>query len=220
MLRIEGFETPLRNNKTLIIGSPSNWIKNISSLESSCLYKGRSILVIQENGKPFNLGGLLARKRWDVIFRIKEQFEIQMLATYVVNAPKPLRILWVSSVGCEIPKTLWSKWASSDVTLIGGQEGTQIGCEWDTILFPLLCPQDFIEKTLRSRASGAVGLLEKIKDHISEVYREGAGLAWTIIEEPASGCIYWHDPSAEQGEEYTKKEVSEILESVSKWLLI
>ena len=81
MMRIEGFDTPLRNNKTLIIGKPSEWIKNISSLESSSLYKGRSILVIQENGKPFSLGGLLARKRWDVIFRVKEQFEIQMLAT-------------------------------------------------------------------------------------------------------------------------------------------
>ena len=113
------------------------WISRIESLESESLYKGRSILVIHEPPRPSGSGSAplaLLRKRWDCVFRIRESFEAQMVATYVANAPKPVRILWFSmTTSQEIPRALWQKWSppgSPDITLIGcSQSGEPLGCE-------------------------------------------------------------------------------------------
>lgn len=223
-LRIEGFDTDLRGHRVLVIGNPEEWLARMTILESECLYKGRSILVIQETGKVTGTSGsnpLLLRKRWDLIVRIKDGFEAQMLATYVANCPKPARILWCFSQGQEIPRALWQKWVKTDVTLIGGSDGSSLGaCEWESILFPHGAENSLIERVINGRTTGAMYMFSKIKDNLSDLKESGAALAWTMIEEKNGGQFYWYDP--EEGvrteDAFTKKEAGELLESIGKWI--
>ena len=119
-LRVEGFDSPLRAHRFLVIGDERAWLRRFNLIESQSLYKGRSILVVQESmGKASNVSllGSVGRRRWDVIFRVRDSFEAQMVATYVANAPKPVRILWLcANTMCEIPRALWQRWRAVSYT--------------------------------------------------------------------------------------------------------
>jgi hypothetical protein len=221
-MRLEAFDASLRGHRLLVVGGIDTWLSRIATLESETLYKGRSILVIQEGRESPN--PLLFKKRWDVIFRIRESFELQMLATYVANAPKPIRILWTpldSAVGCEIPRNLWQKWNKQDITLIGGSENGILGCEWEAIIFPFNYPQEDIERVLSSRGSGIAAMAVRFREYMPEITKSEAALAWTSINEgDAKGALYWYDPSdgKTNASLYTKKEASILLDSLSKWI--
>lgn len=225
-LRMEGFDcsTSLRGRRFLIIGDERSWLRRFNLIESQSLYKGRSILVIQEAvGKPSNISLLssVGRRRWDVIFRIREAFEAQMIATYVQNAPKPVRILWLCANSmCEIPRSLWQRWVKTDVTLVGGLDGISMSCEWEAILFPHRCPQETVEKVLSARGSGISSLAIKFKEHSEEIAASGAALVWSNIDSSTKGEIYWYDPTEGKIDDgYTKKEAATVLEGIGKWLL-
>jgi hypothetical protein len=226
-IRLEGFDESLRGHRTLVVGQAESWLARMNMLESEVLYKGHSVLVIQENTKGTGREyPALMRRRWDVIFRLRETFDAQMLVTYVQNASKPCRVLWAFPPHglAEVPKTIWTRWnAGNDVTLIGGTESGLLGSvEWETILFQLKSEQSLIERVLTARGPGIASMLAKVKDHLSEISESGAAVAWSNIdEEDKKGKLYWYDPSegTETGEMYNKKEVSDILQSVSKWLL-
>lgn len=221
-IRLEGFDTQIRGHRVLCVGSPETWIARMGLLESEALYKGRSILVIQENGRGKETNPILFRRRWDIIFRVKEGFEAQMVATYVANCPKPVRILWIYNQGQEIPRALWQKWTKGDVTLIGGNESGTIGSvEWEAIFFPYEAEQELLERVLHGRSTGTGTELIKIKDHIAHITESGAALVWTNIEEKGiSGKLYWYDPQEGlTGEEaYTQKEAATLLHSLAKWI--
>jgi len=221
-MRLEAFDTALRGHRLLVVGGVDTWLSRISALESESLYKGRSILVIQEGRESPN--PLLFKKRWDVIFRIRDPFEVQMLATYVANAPKPVRILWTpldSAVGCEIPRGLWQKWNKQDITLIGASENGILGCEWECIIFPFNYPQEDIERVLLSRGPAVSAMAVRFRDYMAEITKSEAALAWTSINEgDVKGSLYWYDPSDVKTNTslYTKKEASILLDSLSKWI--
>ena len=75
-LRVEGFDSPLRAHRFLVIGDERAWLRRFNLIESQSLYKGRSILVVQESmGKKtsgVSLLGSVGRRRWDVIFRVRD----------------------------------------------------------------------------------------------------------------------------------------------------
>jgi hypothetical protein len=162
-------------------------------------------------------------------------FEAQMLATYVGNAPKPVRVVWLLSGNQEIPRALVQKWTAgqggqgvgAQVTLLGCMPTDAPpmnigGCEWEAILFPLRYPQDRLEKVLAARASGLQGMAVRIRDHMSDIAGNGAAILWSNIDEGDSrGSLYWYDPNESDGglgELYTKKEAAAVLEGLSKWL--
>ncbi len=233
-VRLEGFDESLRGHRTLVVGPPESWLARLNMLEGEVLYKGHSVLVIQENTKGTGREyPALMRRRWDVIFRVRETFDAQMLVTYVQNASKPCRVLWAfpSHGLAEIPKSIWTRWnGTNDVTLIGGTEigmtggygsNSELNAIWETILFQFKCEQSLIERVLTARGPGIASMLAKVKDHLSEIGESGAALAWSNIdEEDKKGKLYWYDPTegTETGELYSKKEVSDILKSISKWL--
>jgi hypothetical protein len=225
-LRLEGFDGGIRGHRSLIIGKESDWLAKINMLESESLYKGRSILVIQEPPRaPISapVGQALLRKRWDCIFRVRDTFEAQMLATYVGNAPKPVRIVWVSIGTTEIPRALWQKWERSDITLLGANKtGEMMGCEWEVIFFPLQNTPQFTEKVLSMRGSGTRTLAANVSGHLTEIADNGAALVWSNIDETDNrGCLYWYDPSegaASQKDGLTKTDAVSMLEELIGWV--
>lgn len=241
-LRIEGFDGGIRGHRSLMIGKEADWLARVAVLESESLYKGRSILVIQESGRGGGggVGAAMFRKRWDCVFRIREQFETQMLMTYVANAPKPLRIVWTSaaasasssasglasgasgSTGNDIPRALWSRWDRADITLLGcSRGGEMLGCEWETIFFPLQNTSQFTERILSMRGSGIKNLAGGVGEHLAEIAANGAALVWSNIDEKdARGALYWYDPSEGVGaeERISKGEVVAMLEEIKGWV--
>ena len=247
-LRLEGFDGEIRGHRCLVIGKDTDWLSRIDSLESDSLYKGRSILVIHESSRPLGttIASSLLRKRWDCIFRIREQFEAQMVATYVANAPKPVRILWYSTNAQEIPRALWQKWSASsasnassgsgssggsggsggsgpDITLIGcSQSGEPLGCEWEAIFFPLQNTSQFTERVLGMRGSGMRSLASNVSSYLTEIAQSGAALVWSNINEKDSrGALYWYDPNegtSHSSEKITKAEALSMLEDLKGWM--
>jgi hypothetical protein len=229
-LRLEGFSGEIRGHRCLVIGKENDWLSRIQALESESLYKGRSILVIHEPSRPSGTGSVpsaLLRKRWDCIFRIRESFEAQILATYVANAPKPVRILWFSAGGQEIPRALWQKWNSSggsDITLIGcSQSGEPLGCEWEAIFFPLQNTPQFTERVLGMRGTGMRSLAANVSSYLTEIAESGAALVWSNIDEKdGRGALYWYDPNEGSGgpssEKLTKVEALSMLDDLKGWV--
>lgn len=215
-LRLEGFDGAVRGRRVCIFGSPDAWLARVAQLESESLYKGRTILV--SSGPPraqaTSLPPALLRKRWDAIFTPRENFDFQMLLTYVQNAPKPVRVCWHCAPGVsEIPRAVWSKWTAAkaggtpggsgatDVTLIGlngpAPEGGDLwAVEWDAIMFPLEASASFVEKVLARRGTGQRALLQGIAGHLDDIRSGGAALVWSNIDETdGRGTLYWYDPS-------------------------
>lgn len=216
-MRIESLDVPFRGHRTLIVGSVELALQRFSLLESSSAYKGKNILVIQE-GQEVALGHpLIFRKRWDCTFRVKDSFDLQMLATYVSNAPKPSRVFWVTVGNSgDIPRGLWSRW-THDISLIGCSEMGNIGgCEWETILFPLGYPIEKVERVLHGRGSGIVALLKDLKEHWTELLDAKAGVAWVS----SSNTIHWYDPGEHVYDSplYTKEEAASVLLSLATWI--
>jgi hypothetical protein len=215
-MRIESLDVPFRGHRTLVVGSVELALQRFSLLESSSAYKGKNILVIQE-GQEVALGHpLIFRKRWDVTFRVKDAFDIQLLATYVSNAPKPSRVFWltVGNSG-DIPRALWSRW-THDISLIGCSEvGNICGCEWETILFPLGHPVEKVERVLHGRGSG-ISLLKELKEHWTELLDAKAAVAWVS----STNSIHWYDPAEHVYDAplYTKEEAAAVLQSLASWV--
>jgi len=145
-----------------------------------------------------------------------------MLATYIANAPKPIRILWYSVGGQEIPRGLWQKWSSGDITLIGcSEKGELLGCEWEVIFFPLQNTPQFTEKVLGMRGTGMRTLATNVSSHLSEITANGAALVWSNIEETDNrGCLYWYDPSdVTTGPSLTRSEAVSMIDELKTWIM-
>lgn len=226
-LHLEGFDGAIRGHRCLVIGKEADWLARLTSLESESLYRGKSILVIHEASRgsahaAVGVGLALVKRRWDVVFRIREGFEAQMLATYVANAPKPVRIVWFAIGAVDIPRALSQRWQGQDITLIGcSHQGEMMGCEWETIIFPLSAGSAMIERALALRGTNIRSLATGVAQHLPDIAAKGAALVWTITDEKDSrGALYWYDPAdgVTAGESLTKKDAAAMLEEVAAWI--
>jgi hypothetical protein len=218
-LRIEGFDGEIRVHRYLVIGKEEDWITRINALEAEALYKGRSVLVIHEPIRSASsVSAQILRRRWDAVFRVRETFDAQMLATYIANAAKPVRILWHGAH--EIPRALWQKWDKADISLVGcSRSGEPLGCEWEAIFFPLENTPAFTERVLGMRGSGMKSLASNVSGYLNEIAENGAALVWSSIGEKTIGSLYWYDPSENREKNViTKGEAMNMLEEVSGFL--
>lgn len=230
-LRIEAFDMAIQGKRIAVVGDPEAGLGFIRSLEADQIYRGRSILVLQEanHGTAAALPSILLRHRWDFIVRVKEGFEAQILATYVANAPKPIRILWYSLRGSgtqqntgEIPRALWSRWTQG-VTLVGCQGDSFLGgCEWECIFFPPAHDKDKIERILAARGGiAATAQFTRIRDGVSEITASGAALVWSCVEEAdtRAGGLYWYDPKEYSASlQWSAVDVEDTLRTIADWV--
>jgi len=215
--RLEGFDAALRGRRLFVVGVDAG-LRRFAALESESLYRGKNVLVHGDGHAPFTVG----RRKWDAVFRMKDAFDAQMIATYVANAAKPVRVFWFcSGAGHDsMPRALWSKWVKQDITLIGCSEGTAPLAEWDAIFFPHSCELATVERVLSARGVG--GTLLTIREHVSELAASGAALVWSNIDgTDARGGLYWYDPDsvADISTGFTRIEIGQMLEAVRGWVV-
>ena len=91
-----------------------------------------------------------------------------------------------------------------------------LGCEWETIFFPLHATSVMVEKILGMRGTGVRQIAHDIGAHLSEIAAHGAALVWSNIDETDSrGALYWYDPSeGQKSDKLSNEEAAKMLEEV------
>ena len=216
---LEGFDTALRGRRILLIGVEGA-LRRFTALEAESLYRGKNVLIIGERTEPVPLA--VWRRRWDVVFRIRDAFDAQMIATYVANSAKPVRVFWLSGAGNqEVPRGLWSRWTKQDTSLVGCCDpgSGSLVCEWAAIFFSHGCEQSVVERILVQRGVGAG--LAQVRTHLAELASSGAALVWSNIDETdVRGSMYWHDPEslAAMSGSVNRAEVGQMLDVIGAWV--
>lgn len=223
-LQLEGFDGSVRGKRMLVVGKELDILTRIAVLEGEALYKGKTVLVLQEQSRSSAVPLALVKRRWDAVFRVREPFEAQMLATYVANAPRPVRVVWYCMEGYgEIPRSLWSRWETGDVSLVGASAGAggMMGVEWQVLYFPKDATESLVERYLTARGTGCRSLLTGITGHFGDLSTSGAALIWSNLDqEDSKGGLYWYDPSegAASLGKLSKKDVVGMLEELGRWV--
>jgi hypothetical protein len=186
-VRVEGFSTSLRGRKLWIQGDEALLPNRIHVLEQELLGRGRSILIITDGRK---LPRWATKIDWDCIYRLKDTQDLRLALTYVGNAARPLRVVWL---GEEPSHQVLQRLCAQDVTVLGfGRE--QPKGEWDAIFFPSFYEANRIEESLLSRMGSLRLAALNLKSVVPELKAVRAGLVWSSIgESEKAGAVYWYD---------------------------
>ncbi len=217
-VRLEGFSAPLKGQKLWITGTREtlgNQILNrLTVIEEELLNRGRKVLIIQ-NQRDVSLRWSHTIP-WDATFRIRDAQDLRLAATYIQNATKPVRVVWLVD---EPPSAFMSVMNSAEITfLVASTQNPR--STWSAIFWHPTLSQSFIEEGLTPR----MGQTKVEKLNVSSVLRElkasDVGLVWTSIGEiDKSGGVYWYDlEETATSTQFDPREAIDHLKEVSEFL--
>jgi hypothetical protein len=217
-VRLEGFSAPLKGQTLWVCGSRdtlgSQILNRLAALEEELLNRGRKVLIVQ-NQRDSSLRWT-QQIQWDAQFKIRDAQDLRLAATYIQNALKPIRVVWI---GDEPPLALMTAVKHSEITfLVGSVQNPR--STWNAIFWHPSLPQTFIEEGLTSR----MGVSQVQKLNLSSVLRElkasEVGLVWSSIgETDKAGSIYWYDmEESETSTPFDPREAIQNLKEVSEFL--
>lgn len=220
VVRLEGFAAPLKGQRIWVCGPNAKLGQQIqtrlSILEEELLGRGRKVLIMQ-NTRDIPMGWS-NKIQWDATFRIKETQDLRLALTYVQNAAKPVRVVWI---GDEPPLALLTNLTSQEITLIAGST-TVPRLQWSAIFWHPSSEQSKIEEGLGPRV-GIVALQQmNLPSVLRELKASQVGLVWSSIgESDKKGSVYWYD--AEEPHQKTMMEPTEmavLLHEIGDWLTL
>lgn len=187
-VRVEGFGNSLKGQKLWIVGDEHLIPNRLHVLEMELLGRGRRILLIADGRK--HIPKWAGQIEWDAVFKVRDALDLRLALTYITNAAKPVRIVWL---GDEPSPVLLSKLVSSDCTFLGyGNNKPQQS--WDAIFFSGGLDKGRIEDVLMSRMGSAKLAAFDLHSVLPELRAAKAGLVWSSFEESEkSGHLYWYD---------------------------
>lgn len=218
-IRLEGFAAPLKGQRLWVCGPAETLGKQIQNclaiLEEELINRGRKVLVIQ-NAKDFPM--MWSNKiQWDATFRIKETQDLRLALTYIQNAVKPVRVVWV---GEEPPAAVLTAINSPEITFIGAGTTTP-RLPWTAVFWHTTCEQAKIEEGLAPRlGSQGLGALN-LSSVLRELKATQVGLVWSSIgESDKTGSVYWYDSEeANQQTNMTPADMSALLHEIGDWMI-
>lgn len=187
-VRVEGFGSSLKGQKIWIIGDEHLLPNRLHVLEQELLGRGRRILILADGRKHIPKWSL--QIEWDAVFKVRDALDLRLALTYVANAAKPVRIVWL---GDEPTPAIMSKLHVHDATFLGyGNNKPQQS--WDAIFFSGLLDKGKIEDALMPRIGSAKLSHFNLSSVIPELRAAKAGLVWSLMgESDRSGHLYWYD---------------------------
>lgn len=192
-VRVEGFSSSLRGRKLWIQGDESLIPNRLHVLEQELLGRGRSLLIIADGRK---MPRWASKIEWDSIYRLKDTQDLRLALTYIGNAARPLRVVWL---GEEPSHPVLQRLHLQDVTVFGFGLGQPKG-EWDVLYFPSSYEANRIEESLLSRMGSLRLAALNLKSVVPELKAVRAGLVWSSIgESEKSGAVYWYDITEGEG---------------------
>jgi hypothetical protein len=187
-VRVEGFGSSLKGQKIWIVGDEHLLPNRLHVLEQELLGRGRRVLIMADGRKHIPRWAMTIE--WDAVFKVRDALDLRLALTYIANASKPIRILWL---GDEPTQAILSKLHIQDSTFIGyGNNKPQQS--WDCIFFSGLLDKIKIEDALMTRMGSAKLSHFNLQSVIPELRAAKAGLVWSSIgESERSGHLYWYD---------------------------
>ncbi len=187
-VRVEGFGSSLKGQKLWIIGDEHLLPNRLHVLEQELLGRGRRVLLIADGRKHIPKWSL--QIEWDAVFKIRDSLDLRLALTYIANAAKPVRIVWI---GDEPTPAVMSKLHVPESTFLGfGNNKPQQ--HWDAIFFSGLLEKSRIEDALMTRMGSAKLSHFNLSSVIPELRAAKAGLVWSSVgESERSGHLYWYD---------------------------
>jgi hypothetical protein len=217
-VRLEGFSAPLKGQKIWICGTRDTLGKQIlnrlATLEEELLNRGRKVLIIQ-NQRDISLRWSQSIQ-WDAIFRIRDALDLRLAATYIQNANKPVRVVWI---GDEPPSALMTAMSSNDITFIVASTQNP-RATWNAIFYHPTLSQSFIEDGLTPRMGQSQVQKLNIHSVLRELQASDVGLVWSSIgESDKSGSVYWNDlEDTATSIQFDPREAIDHLKEVSEFL--
>jgi len=192
-VRVEGFSSSLRGRKLWILGDEALLPNRLHVVEQELLGRGRSLLIIADGRK---LPRWASKIEWDSIYRLKDTQDLRLALTYIGNAARPLRVVWL---GEEPSHPVLQRLHHQDVTLFGVGPSQPKG-EWDVLFFPSSYEANRIEESLLSRMGSLRLAALNLKSVVPELKAVRAGLVWSSIgESEKAGAVYWYDVAEGDG---------------------
>jgi hypothetical protein len=187
-VRVEGFGSSLKGQKIWIIGDEHLLPNRLHVLEQELLGRGRRVLLIADGRKYVPKWSLSIE--WDAVFKVRDALELRLALTYITNATKPLRVVWL---GDEPTSAILSKLHVGESTFIGfGTSRPQQA--WDCIFFSGGLDKGRIEDALMTRMGSAKLSHFNLSSVLPELRAAKAGLVWSSLgESERSGHLYWYD---------------------------
>jgi hypothetical protein len=187
-IRVEGFGSSLKGQKLWIVGDESLLPNRLHVLEQELLGRGRRVLLITDGRKQ--IPKWASTLEWDAVFKIRDATDLRLAITYIANASKPLRIVWL---GDEPTPAILSKIHIQDSTFIG-HGAMRPQQSWDAIFFSGNLEKGKIEDALMTRMGSAKLSHFNLFSVMPELRAAKAGLVWNSIgESERSGHLYWYD---------------------------
>ena len=187
-IRVEGFGSSLKGQKVWIVGEESLLPNRLHVLELELLGRGRRVLLLADGRK--HIPKWASRLEWDAVLKVRDALDLRLALTYISNATKPLRIVWI---GDEPTPALLAKLHVSDSTFLGyGNSRPQQN--WDAIFFSGSLDKGKIEDALMTRMGSAKISHFNLQSVLPELRAAKAGLVWNSIgESEKAGHLYWYD---------------------------
>ena len=187
-VRVEGFGSSLKGKKIWVIGDEHLLPNRLHVLELELLGRGRRVLILADGRKHIPRWALTIE--WDAVFKVRDALDLRLALTYVANAAKPVRIVWL---GDEPTSAIMSKLHVSEATFLGYGNGKPQQA-WDCIFFSGSLDKPKIEDALMTRMGSAKVSHFNLTSVLPELRAAKAGLVWSSIgESEKSGHLYWYD---------------------------
>lgn len=187
-VRVEGFGSSLKGKKIWVIGDEHLLPNRLHVLELELLGRGRRVLVIADGRKHIPRWAL--QIEWDAVLKVRDALDLRLALTYVANAAKPVRIVWL---GDEPTQAIMSKLHVQDSTFLGYGNGKPQQ-QWDCIFFSGGLDKPKIEDALMTRMGSAKLAHFNLTSVLPELRAAKAGLVWSSIgESDRAGHLYWYD---------------------------
>jgi hypothetical protein len=217
-VRLEGFAAPLKGQRLWICGPAETLGQQVQGrlgvLEEELLNRGRKVLVIQ-NATAIPM--MWTNKvQWDATFRIKETQDLRLALTYIQNAVRPVRVVWV---GEEPPVAVLTAINSPEITFIGAGTTTP-RLPWTAVFWHTTCEQVKIEEGLMPRLGSQALSALNLSSVLRELKASQVGLVWSSIgETDKTGSVYWYDSEeTNQQTSMTTADMSALLHEIGDWM--
>lgn len=187
-VRVEGFGSSLKGQKIWVIGDEHLLPNRLHVLELELLGRGRRVLILADGRKHIPKWAMAIE--WDAVFKVRDALDLRLALTYIANATKPVRIVWL---GDEPTPAIMSKIHVHESTFIGHGNSKPMQ-HWDCIFFSGNLDKGKIEDALMTRMGSARLSHFNLQSVLPELRAAKAGLVWSSVgESEKSGHLYWYD---------------------------
>ena len=192
---MEGYPHPIRKQKIYVIGDTAvldTYFQGIFKTYSDELLHRHKVVLI------FSDTYVKHQPRWcktifsDAVFRIRDNQDLRLAATYIQHTSKPLLVVWY---GSDIPPVMLQNLLQSkeDITFLTG--GTNIvKQDYTSVFWNIRTPYDDIYSTAVSKMGVEMLRDLDLKTVVQECKGSGVSLVWSSFRESdKKGALYWYD---------------------------